>query len=218
MTDFHTTNRNKVKRLPARGHYDSETIYSILDEALICHVAFIQDNQPFVIPCLYGRQDDKILLHGAKASRLMQYIQAGGSVSVAVSLIDGLVIARSVFHHSVNYRSVVLFGQGQLVDTKEGKLRALEVITDHILPGRWAEARQPNPKEINATTVVSIPIDSASAKIRTGPPGDDEVDYQLPIWAGVLPLSLQAQSPTNDPLLSVDVPVPAYVTNYRRGR
>ena len=218
MSDFPTTKRNTINRLPQRGHYDAETIYSILDEALICHVAFTQGNEPFVIPSLYARLDDSILLHGAKASRLMKYIQEGGQVSIAVSLIDGLVVARSVFHHSVNYRSVVLFGKGTLVKAEAEKMHALQVITEHILPGRWAEARKPTPKELNATTVVSIPIDSASAKVRTGQPGDDEDDYKLPIWAGVLPLSLQASAPINDPLLMGGIPVPSYVSGYKRGK
>ena len=218
MPDFPATSRNTIKRLPKRSHYDPETIYSILDEALICHVAFLQDNQPFVIPSLFARLENNLLLHGAKASRLIQYIQAGGQVSIAVSLVDGLVIARSVFHHSVNYRSVVLFGQGKLIDDPAEKMRALEVITEHILPGRWAEARSPSRKEMNATSVVSVPIESASAKIRTGPPADDEADYQMHLWAGVLPLSLQALAPIADPLLSGDPPVPPYVTGYRRGQ
>ncbi len=218
MSDFPTTKRNTINRLPQRGHYDAETIYSILDEALICHVAFTQGNEPFVIPSLYARLDDSILLHGAKASRLMKYIQEGGQVSIAVSLIDGLVVARSVFHHSVNYRSVVLFGKGTLVKAEAEKMHALQVITEHILPGRWAEARKPTPKELNATTVVSIPIESASAKVRTGQPGDDEDDYKLPIWAGVLPLSLQASAPINDPLLMGGIPVPSYVSGYKRGK
>lgn len=218
MSDFPTSKRNTINRLPQRGHYDAETIYSILDEALICHVAFTQESEPFVIPSLYARLDDCILLHGAKASRLMKYIQEGGQVSIAVSLIDGLVVARSVFHHSVNYRSVVLFGKGTLVKAEAEKMHALEVITEHILPGRWAEARKPTPKELNATTVVSIPIESASAKVRTGQPGDDEDDYKLPIWAGVLPLSLQASAPINDPLLMGGIPVPPYVSGYKRGK
>jgi nitroimidazol reductase NimA-like FMN-containing flavoprotein (pyridoxamine 5'-phosphate oxidase superfamily) len=218
MSQFQVTGQNRIKRLPERGHYDSETIYPILDEGLICHVAFVQDGQPFVIPSLFARLDDTLVLHGAKASRMIKYIQEGGQVSVAVSLIDGLVIARSVFHHSVNFRSVVLFGTGRLVDDQDEKMRALEVITEHILPGRWADARKPTRKEMNATSVVSIPIESASAKIRTGPPGDDEADYQLPIWAGVLPLRQQALTPINDPLLTVDVPAPGYVTDYERAR
>lgn len=218
MPDFPVTSRNAVKRLPKRAHFDPETIYSILDEALICHVAFVQESQPFVIPCLFARLDNTLLLHGAKASRMMGYIQSGGPVSVSVALIDGLVIARSVFHHSVNYRSVVLFGQGRLVDDPQEKMRALEIITEHILPGRWAEARKPNRKEMNATSVVSIPIESATAKVRTGPPGDDEADYQMPIWAGILPLKLQTLAPINDPLLTGDYPVPPYVLNYKRGQ
>jgi len=217
MSQFPATARNTVNRLPKRAQYDSETIYSILDEGLICHAAFVQEGQPFVIPSLYGRFENNLLLHGAKASRMIRHIQDGGQVSVAVSLLDGLVIARSVFHHSVNYRSVVLFGRGRLVDDKEEKLNFLRVITEHILPGRWADARKPSRKEMNATAVVAITIESATAKIRTGPPGDDEEDYQLPVWAGVLPLRQQVLDPIPDPLLKVDVPVPGYVSGYRRG-
>ncbi len=216
MPQFPATDLNRVRRLPDRAHYDTETIYPILDEGLICHVAFLEDNQPFVIPSLYARLDDTILLHGAKASRMLKYIQNGGSVSIAVSMIDGLVIARSAFHHSVNFRSVVLFGKGRLIDDYDEKMHAMEVITNHILHGRWDDARKPNRKEMNATSVVSIPIDSATAKIRNAPPGDDEADYQLPVWAGVLPLRQQAFAPINDPLLTVDVPIPGYVADYKR--
>jgi nitroimidazol reductase NimA-like FMN-containing flavoprotein (pyridoxamine 5'-phosphate oxidase superfamily) len=219
MSNFSTTKRNQVNRLPNRGHYDSETVYAILDEALICHVAFTEDDhQPVVIPSLFARMDNTILLHGAKASRMIKHIQAGKPVSLTVSLLDGLVVARSVFHHSVNYRSVVLFGIGHLVDQPEEKMRALEVLTEHILPGRWADARKPNPKEMNATSVVSIPIESASAKIRTGLPVDDEEDYDLPVWAGVLPLQQQPLEPIADPRLGPGIPVPAYLSGYRRGK
>jgi len=218
MSEFPVTERNQVKRVPKRGQYDRETIYRILDEGLICHVGFVQDGQPVVIPTLYARRGDTLILHGAKTSRMLQYIQAGHPVSVTVTLVDGLVVARSVFHHSMNYRSVVLFGRGRLIEPDGEKLQALEVLTEHILRGRWQDARQPNRQELDATSVVAIAIESASAKIRTGPPMDDEADYSLPIWAGVIPLRQQALVPIADPRLAPGIPVPGYVTRYDRTR
>jgi hypothetical protein len=190
MTDFTQTDRNRVRRLPDRGRYDRETIYAILDEALVCHVGFVQDGQPFVIPTLHARVGDALLLHGATTSRLLRHIAAGGEVSVAATLVDGLVLARSVFHHSVNYRSVVLFGKGELVEGDAGKLAALEAFTEKLLPGRWAEARPPNAAELKATAVIRIAIEEASAKVRTGGPKDDPEDLTLDVWAGVIPISL----------------------------
>jgi nitroimidazol reductase NimA-like FMN-containing flavoprotein (pyridoxamine 5'-phosphate oxidase superfamily) len=218
MSEFPITERNRIRQLPKRGQYDKDTIYRIIDEALVCHVGFVEDNQPFVIPMLHARLDDTLILHGARASRMLRHIQAGEPICVAITLLDGLVLARSVFHHSINYRSVVLFGTGRVIDGEDEKLRALQVLTEHIVPGRWAEARKPNPQELNATAVVSISIESASAKIRTGPPSDDEEDYPLPVWAGVLPIRQQAQKPVNDPILGSDIPVPGYVLNYDRVR
>ena len=202
MDDFARTERNKVKRLPQRAQYDRETIYRIIDEAPISHVGFTQEDQPVVIPMLHARIDDTLYFHGAHASRLLKLIGAGHPMSVAFTLLDGLVLARSVFHHSVNYRSAVVFGTGKLVESDEEKLIALEALTEHIAPGRWADARQPNRKELDATTVIALRIESASAKIRTGPPVDDEADYALPVWAGVVPLHLQALGPIDDPKLS----------------
>ena len=218
MTQFSRTKKTRVKRLPKRGHYDRETIYQILDEALICHVGFVKEDQPYVIPINFARVEDSIVLHGAKASRLLKHIGAGHPVCVEATIVDGLVLARSVFHHSVNYRSVVLFGKGRLVLDEQEKLEALEAVTEHLIPGRWKEARRPNPKELQATSVVSIPIDEASAKIRVGPPVDDEEDYALPVWAGVLPLQEMAQSPVGDELQSGHVPLPEYIENYSRTR
>ena len=218
MSEFPVTERNQVKRVPKRGQYDRDTVYRILDDGLICHVGFVQDGQPVVIPTLYARRGDTLILHGAKTSRMLQYIQAGHPVSVTVTLVDGLVVARSVFHHSMNYRSVVLFGRGRLIEPDGEKLQALEVLTEHILRGRWQDARQPNRQELDATSVVAIAIESASAKIRTGPPMDDEADYSLPIWAGVIPLRQQAQAPIADPRLAPGIPVPGYVTRYDRTR
>jgi nitroimidazol reductase NimA-like FMN-containing flavoprotein (pyridoxamine 5'-phosphate oxidase superfamily) len=218
MTQFTKTEKNRIKRLPKRAQYERETIYRILDEALICHVGFVENRQPYVIPINFARVDDRIVLHGAKASRLLKHIETGQPVCVEATIVDGLVLARSVFHHSVNYRSVVLFGKGHLVDGEQEKLSALQAITEHLIPGRWQEARLPNRKELNATRVVSIKIDEASAKIRTGPPVDDQEDYALPVWAGVLPLEERALAPVRDELLAQDVPAPDYVTQYSRSQ
>ncbi|MDD2922364.1 MAG: pyridoxamine 5'-phosphate oxidase family protein [Anaerolineales bacterium] len=216
MTQFPKTEQNRIKRLPKRGHYDRETIYRILDEALICHVGFAENNQPYVIPINFARMDDTIVLHGAKASRLLKHIEDGNPVCVEATIVDGLVLARSVFHSSINYRSVVLFGAGQIIKDENEKMAALEAITEHLIPGRWSEARLPNRKEMNATSVVSIQIEQASAKIRSGPPGDDEADYALPIWAGVLPLQETASRPIRDELMTQEIPAPKYVAKYSR--
>jgi nitroimidazol reductase NimA-like FMN-containing flavoprotein (pyridoxamine 5'-phosphate oxidase superfamily) len=216
VTQFPKTEQNRIKRLSKRGHYDRETIYQILDEALICHVGFAVDNQPYVIPINFARVGDTIVLHGAKASRLLKHIEAGNPICVEVTLVDGLVLARSVFHSSVNYRSVVLFGTGKIVEDEQEKMAALEAVTEHLIPGRWSEARLPTRKEMNATSVVSIQIEQASAKVRMGPPGDDEADYALPIWAGVLPIEEKALTPIRDELIQHDTAAPKYVTKYSR--
>jgi nitroimidazol reductase NimA-like FMN-containing flavoprotein (pyridoxamine 5'-phosphate oxidase superfamily) len=216
MTEFTKTGRNRVKRIPERGHYDRETIYHILDEALICHVGFVEKGQPFVIPINFARVDDAIFLHGAKASRLLKHVEAGHPVCVETTIVDGLVLARSVFHHSINYRSVVLFGRGRLIEDEQEKLTALKAVTEHLIPGRWQEARLPNRKELNATSVVSIEIGEASAKIRVGPPVDEDEDYALPVWAGILPLRETPLQPTQDDLQSDDIPLPLYIAGYSR--
>lgn len=213
MPTFPKTKMNQVVRVPERGKYDKETIYPIIDEAMICHVGLVQNDQPVVIPTLHARDGDNLLLHGATTSRLINYVEAGNKVSVAITLVDGLVLARSVFHHSINYRSVVLFGRGSLVPDAD-KMRCLEVFTERLLPGRWNDARIPNQKEMKATAVVSIPIELASAKIRSGPPGDDEEDMSLPVWAGVLPIKQQVLPPQNDPQLKDGIPVPDYLADY----
>jgi uncharacterized protein len=218
MSEFPKTKRNQVRRLPKRAEYRKEAIYKIIDEALICHVGFEQQGQPFVIPTIHTRWEDTIYLHGATLSRMLQHIKAGNPLCVEITLLDGIVFARSVFHSSMNYRSVVLFGTGRLVDTDDEKLRALKALIDHVTPGRWEEARKPNQKELASTTVVAIHIDSASAKIRTGPPVDDEGDYQLPVWAGVLPLQLQALEPLADPRLEEGISVPKYVMQANQTR
>lgn len=216
MTEFAKTEKTSIKRLPKRGHYDRETIYRILDEALICHVGFAEAGQPFVIPTNFARIDDTIVLHGAKASRLLKHVEAGHPVCVEATIVDGLVLARSVFHHSVNYRSAVVFGRGRPVTDVQEKLAALEAVTEHIVPGRWKEARLPNQKELNATSVVSIRIAEASAKVRLGPPVDEEEDYTLPVWAGVLPLQEMPSSPIRDERQSETVTLPDYVARYSR--
>jgi len=218
MTHFTKTDKIRIKRLPERGHYDQETIYRILDEALICHVGFVENGQPYVIPINFARVEDAVILHGAKASRLLKHIEAGHPVCVEATIVDGLVLARSVFHHSINYRSVVLFGKGCPVDGEQEKLAALKAVTEHLIPGRWDEARLPNRKEMNATRVVSLKIDEASAKVRVGPPVDEQEDYALPVWAGILPLQENPLPPIRDELLPEDVSVPAYIASYSRKR
>lgn len=207
------TAQNQVVRLPERGRYDRETIYRIIDEALICHVGLVEAEQPVVIPTLHARKENEILLHGATTSRLIKYVAAGHPVCVAMTLIDGLVLARSVFHHSVNYRSVVLFGQGRLIAEIE-KLAYLEYFTNRLLPGRWAEVRPPNEPELKATAVVSIPIELASAKFRMGPPGDEPEDMDWPVWAGVVPIKQQFLPPQADPQLETGQTVPDYIVDY----
>lgn len=214
MAEFEKNKRNRVARVAKRASYDRDTIYQIIDEALICHVGFAQDGQPFVIPTIHARDGDKLIFHGAPASRLQKHAGAGVELSVSITLLDGLVLARSVFHHSMNYRSVVLFGRGYLVDEEAEKLHCLQVLTERIMPGRWEDARQPNPKEMQATSVVVMKIEDASAKIRSGPPGDDEEDYQLSVWAGVLPVQEVIHQPVADPSLSPGIELPDYIRRY----
>lgn len=211
MTQFERTDKNRVRRVPQRGHYDRETVYAIVDAALICHVGFVQDGQPFVIPTLHARRGDELLLHGASTSRLMQLAAAGAPLCVTVTHVDGIVLARSVFHHSINYRSAVLFGEGRAVTDPDEKMAALAAFTERLIPGRWQDARPPNETELKATAVIALPIETASAKIRTGPPGDDEADYARDTWAGVLPLAVHAGPLQPDPLLADGIPVPDYL-------
>ena len=218
MPEFQLTNKNRVKRHPERGAYDKERVYQIIDEALICHVAFVQDGEPFVIPTLHARHNESILLHGASSSRLMRHIESGQRVSLAFSLVDGLVLARSVFSHSINYHSVVLFGHGEKVATDDEKTAVLERFTERLMPGRWADARQPTALELKATSVAVLPIELASAKIRQGPPMDDERDLGLPVWAGVVPLRQRARDPIRDPQQQDDIPLPAYIERYIQDR
>ena len=214
--NFKPTGRTRVRRIAQRGVYDRQVIYSILDEALICHVGFVDGGHPFVLPTIQVRVDDRLYLHGSKGSRMLERITSGAGACVTVTLVDGLVLARSAFHHSMNYRSVVILARGvEIVDSGD-KSRILDALVEHTVPGRLRDARPPSRKELDATKVVALPIDEASAKIRTGPPVDDESDYALPVWAGVIPLLDVAGTPLPDPKLSGNIDVPAYVTGYAR--
>ena len=192
---FSATVRTRVVRESQRGVYDRESIYKILDEAFVCHVGFSVDGQPFVIPTMFARIDDAIYFHGSAASRMLRNLSAGLSICITVTLTDGLVLARSVFNHSMNYRSVVALGKAALVDTPEEKLKALHAFTEKILPGRWEDARQPNEKELKATSLLRLPLTEVSAKVRSGPAVDDDPDYELQVWAGVVPLRQVASAP-----------------------
>lgn len=216
MSDFTPTERTQVKRLPKRGKYDRETVYSILDGAFVCHVGFSVDGQPYVIPTNYGRSADTVYLHGSAASRMLRTLGGGVPVSVTVTLVDGLVLARSAFHHSVNYRSVVILGTARLVEDPAEKMEALRVFTEHVMKGRWDDVRHPTEQELKATTVLALPLEEVSAKVRTGGPVDDEPDYTLPVWAGVLPLETVAKEPVPDPQRKNEPALPNYLKNYNR--
>ena len=216
MSEFAPTERTEVRRLLQRAVYDRAAVYSILDEGLVCHIGFVAEGKPVVIPTGYGRKDDTVYLHGSPASRMLRTLGKGVDVCVTVTLLDGLVLARSAFHHSVNYRSVVIFGTATVVEDREGKLEALRVFTEHVAPGRWQEVRPPSDKELQAATVLALPLQEVSAKVRTGPPVDDEEDYALPVWAGVLPLSLTPGPPVPDGRSPAGIEVPAYVRRYDR--
>ncbi|RYU97757.1 pyridoxamine 5'-phosphate oxidase family protein [Emticicia agri] len=213
---YPVTPHTKISRSAKRGSYDEETIYQILDEGLFCHIAYVLDGQPMMIPTGYCRIGNKIYIHGSVGSHFMRSIADGRRVCLTVSFVDGLVLARSAFSHSVNYRSVVLFSPATVVTDEQERWDALEAFTNHVIPGRWEEIRQPNTKEMKATMVISFTIEEASAKIRTGGPNDDEEDYELSVWAGVLPLKLQAQAPITDPKMVHDIPVPDCVIGYRK--
>ena len=210
--------RSAVRRLPERAAYEREAIHAILDEGLICHVGVVADGQPFVIPCVYARIGDRIYLHGSPASRLLRALAEGAPACVTVTLLDGLVLARSAFHHSMNYRSVVVLGTAQPVTDAEERLAALRAIVEHVVPGRWCEARRPSARELAQTLVVSLPTDEASAKLRRGPPLDDAADLELPVWAGELPLRIAAGEPIADPSLRPGIAAPAYAVRYARPR
>ena len=210
------TEKTRLRRLAKRGAFDRETIYAILDEAFVCHVGFAVEGQPYVIPTGFARVGDDLLIHGSAASRMLRSLASGIDVCVTVTLIDGLVLARSAFHHSVNYRSVVIVGKASVVDDETEKKAALEAFTEHIIPGRWNEIRWPSDLELKATTVLRLPIEEASAKIRSGGPIDDEEDYEMDVWAGVLPLSLSKGAAIPDERMKNSIDVPLYVSEYER--
>ena len=218
MSDLEPTPRTTLRRLPARGHFDRATVNAILDEALICHVGFVSDGQPFVIPTIHARVGDQVFVHGSAASRMLKTLKGGVPVCLTATLLDGLVLARSAFHHSMNYRSVVVLGDAQAVTEERQKWDALHAIVEHVAPGRWPEVREPSAKELAATLVLRLPIEEASAKVRTGPPLDDDEDYALENWAGVLPLRLTPGAPVPDPKMPAGRPPPPSVTGYARPR
>lgn len=213
---FPQTERTTLKRLPKRGVYDRELVYAILDEGFICHVGFVVDAKPVVIPTGYARVDDHLYIHGSQASRMLRTLKTGIDVCVTVTLIDGLVLARSAFHHSMNYRSVVVFGNATAIEEADAKQAALRALSEHMIPGRWDEVREPNEQELKATTVLALPLEEVSAKVRTGPPLDDEEDYALKVWAGVLPLELVAEDPVKDPALQSGIEPAPYLFEYSR--
>ena len=212
------TARTRVVREPQRAVYDREVVNRILDEGFICHVGFAVDGQPFVIPTSYGRHDDLLYIHGSAASRMLRNVSGGIPMCVTVTLLDGLVLARSIFNHSMNYRSVVVLGTGTAIEDREEKLSALRLLSEHIVPGRWNEIRQPNEKELKATTILRVPIQEFSAKVREGPVVDDEEDYMFPVWAGVLPLNVVPGEPIADSRLADGVGVPDYIKRYSRSK
>ena len=208
--------RTRVVREPKCAVYDREEIYKILDEAFICHVGFVLDGQPFVIPTSFGRKGDQLYIHGSAASRMLRQLEQGIAVCVEVTLLDGLVMARSIFNQSMNYRSVVVLGTAVPVTDPAEKLEALRLLSEHIMPGRWADVREPNEKEMKATSVLRLPIEEFSAKVRVGPPEDDAEDMSYPCWAGVVPLAMTAGAPITDPDTPVVAEPPPYAKNYLR--
>ncbi|MCL5044509.1 MAG: pyridoxamine 5'-phosphate oxidase family protein [Deltaproteobacteria bacterium] len=213
---FTRTPRTTVRRRPARARYDRQTVHAILDEALFCHVGFVVDGQPFVIPTIHARLREVVYLHGSSASRMLRTLAEGVEVCLTATILDGLVLARSAFHHSMNYRSVMVFGRArEVVDLREQR-RALQAVVEHVVPGRWADARHPSEAELRQTKLLALALSEASAKVRTGPPLDDESDYELPLWAGELPLRLTPLAARPDPRLPGGIAVPSYVTGYER--
>jgi nitroimidazol reductase NimA-like FMN-containing flavoprotein (pyridoxamine 5'-phosphate oxidase superfamily) len=206
--------RTRVVREADRAVYDRETVYRILDEGFLCHAGFVVDGQPFVIPTSYGREDAVLYIHGSAASRMLRQMKDGVPVCITVTLLEGLVLARSIFNHSMNYRSVVILGKATLVDDPKEKLSALRLLSEHIIPGRWKDSRQPNERELKATSVLRVPIEEFSAKVRVGPAIDDEEDYSFPTWAGVVPLEMVAGAPIDDARLLPGQAAPEYARNY----
>lgn len=218
MNTYTPTPRTKVRRLSKRGVYDKAVVHQILDEGFLCHIGFVVEGQPFVIPTLYARAGETLYFHGSGASRMMKTLAQGVDVCVTVTLVDGFVLARSAFHHSMNYRSVTVFGRARLVDDPAERMTALRVITDHVVPGRWDEVRGPNELELRQTLVLALALEEAAAKVRTGPPVDDEEDYALPIWAGVVPIHTQLGEPVGDGRVLPDVPAVQLSRFSLRGR
>lgn len=210
--------RARVRRAPKRAVYDRAQIDAILDEALVCHVGFVHEEQPYVIPTLHARVGDVVYIHGSTASRMLRTLASGTPCSLTVTLLDGIVLARSAFHHSANYRSVTVLGHAALVESDEERLRALEAFSEHLVPGRWAHVRAPNRQELKATLVLAIPLDETSAKVRTGPPVDDDDDMDRDVWAGEIPLELQALDPRPDPQLAADTELPRHVRGWSEAR
>jgi nitroimidazol reductase NimA-like FMN-containing flavoprotein (pyridoxamine 5'-phosphate oxidase superfamily) len=208
------TQHTTVKRHPERGAYDRPTIDSILDEALICHLGFVADGRPYVIPTIHARDGDTLYVHGSPGSRMLKASKKGVDICVTVTLLDGLVLARSVYNHSMNYRSVVVLGRARELTDRDEKLRAMRRVVEHVVPGRWEDARPPDESEIKGTTILALPLDEASAKIRSGPPTDDAADLELPVWAGVIPLRIEPSDPVPD--AAVDSPPPSYAAGYAR--
>ena len=213
---FTPNERTRVVREPQRGVYDRDAINKILDEAFVCHIGFTIDNQPYVIPTMFARVNDAIYFHGSAASRMLRGLSTGIPVCITVTLTDGLVLARSVFNHSMNYRSVVALGKAELVSKPDEKIAALHAFTEKILLGRWNDARQPNEKELKATSILRLPLTEVSAKVRTGPPEDDAEDYALRVWAGLVPLHLAPGVPIRDERCDPTIPIPVYAANYER--
>jgi uncharacterized protein len=210
-----SSKRTRVRRVPARGVYERDSIEAILDATLVSHIGFVADGQPYVIPTLHARIDDRLYLHGSAASRMLRVLEKGAAVCVTATLVDGLVLARSAFHHSINYRSAVVLGEARLVAPEAERLRALELFTEKLVPGRWAEVRSPSKQELKGSKVLALSLDEASAKVRSGPPVDDEPDYDLPVWAGVVPLATEVGVPEPDPRLDPATPVPEHVASWR---
>lgn len=209
--DFQSTARTRLRRLHERGRYDRKTVYEILDAGLVCHVGYVIDGQPYVTATAYWRMGGRVYWHGSSASKMLRHLKGGLPVCFTVSLLDGLVLARSGFHSSINYRSVMALGRARLVADRDDKLAALTAFSDRLTPGRWPELKPPSEQELKATTVLSLELDEVAAKVRTGPPKDDEEDLDLPVWAGVVPVATVLGRPEADPLLSPDIPAPAYL-------
>ena len=216
MNEIPQTQRTTLKRLPKRGSFNREVVNAILDEGFVCHVGFVAEGKPVVIPTGYARVAESVIIHGSQASRMLRTLGQGIDVCVTVTLIDGLVLARSAFHHSMNYRSVVIFGRALVIEERADKIAALRALSEHMIAGRWDEVRGPSERELQQTTVLSVPLNEASAKIRTGQPVDDDEDYGLPIWAGVIPLRVAADPPVPDPRLASALKIPQHVLSYRK--